>query len=174
MDMNDVMKLVSSSGVIDQVSKQTGISADDAVSVIQDVLPTLLSGMKGQATNTSTQQGFLQALADHSKNDTSDVSKFIQNVDTEDGDKIVNHLLGDQKEAVAAKAKKKSGIDTKTVIKIMAILAPLLMSKMGSTANKTAKASSSTSAGDMLDIVSGLMDGVDASDVLKIVSKFLK
>lgn len=173
MDMNDILKMMMTSGAADQVSKQTGISAADAAAVMQDVLPILLKGMQGQATNKSTQQGFLQALADHSKDDTSDITKFIKNVDTEDGDKIVNHLLGStQKEEVAAKAKKKRGIDTKTVLKIMAILAPLLMSKMGSTA-QTAKASSKSSSNDMLDIVGGLLDGVDAGDVLKIVSKLI-
>lgn len=172
MDMNDVLKMMMTSGALEQVSKQTGISANDAASVVQDVLPMLLKGMQGQAANKDTQQGFLQALSDHSAQDTSDISKFLRDVDTEDGDKIVNHLLGSQKEEVAAKAKKKSGIDTKTVIKIMAILAPLLMSKMGSTA-KNAKASSKSSSNDMLDIVTGLMDGVDAGDVLKIVSKLI-
>ena len=171
MDMNDMIKMVLTSGVAEQVSQQTGISASDAASVMQDVLPVLLKGMQGQATNKSTQQGFLQALADHSKQDTEDVTGFIKNVDTEDGDKIVNHLLGEEKEAVAAKAKKKSGIDTKTIIKIMAILAPLLMSKMGSTADSAAK---KTSSSDMLSVVGGLLDGVDASDVIKLAGLFLK
>lgn len=173
MDMNDIMKLVMSSGAAEQVSKETGISATDAAAVMQDVLPMLLKGMQGQATNKSTQQSFLEALSAHGEKDTSDITGFIKNVDTDDGAKIVNHLLGDQKEEVAAKAKKKSGIDTKTVLKIMAILAPILMSKMGSTA-KTAKATSKSSSNDMLDIVTGLMDGVDAGDVIKIVSKLMK
>ena len=173
MDMNDIMKMLLTSGAAEQVSAQTGVSANEAASVIEDVLPMLLKGMQGQATNKTTQQSFLQALSDHSKNDTADLGAFIKNVDTDDGAKIVNHLLGEQKEEVAAKAKKKSGIDTKTVLKIMAILAPILMSKMGSTA-KTAKATSKSSSSDMLDIVTGLMDGVDAGDVLKIVSKLIK
>ena len=52
-------------------------------------------------------------------------------------------------------------------MKIMAIAAPLLMSQMGKSAKKTAKSSS----GDMLSIVTGLMDGVDASDVINIARK---
>lgn len=171
MDMNDLLKMAINSGVAEQVSQKTGVSANDAAELMESVLPILLKGMQGQATNKSTQQGFLQALTDHSKDDTSDIKKFIQNVDTEDGDKIVTHLLGSEKEELAAKAKKKSGIDTKTVLKIMAIVAPLLMSKMGSTA--TAKKNSKSGSSDMLEIVSGLMDGVDAGDVLKIVGKLI-
>ena len=173
MDMNDLMKMVVSSGAIDQVSQQTGVSADAAAAAVQELLPALLGGMKQQATDTNTQASFLQALADHSKEDTDDLSAFVKKVDTEDGDKIVNHLLGADKEAVAAKAKKKSGLDTKDIIKIMAILAPILMAKMGNNA-ETAKKSSKSTGNDTLDIVMGLMDGIDTSDVIKIVGKLLK
>lgn len=171
MDMNDVLRMMLSSGAAEEVSNQTGLSVNDAASVMEYVLPMLLKGMQGQATNKSTQQGFLQALNDHGKQDTSDVSKFLKTVDTDDGAKIVNHLLGAQQEEVAAKAKKKSGIDTKTVLKIMAILAPLLMSRMGSTAQTTAKKRGSD---DMVSVVGGLLDGVDATDVLKLAKLLMK
>lgn len=175
MDINDILKLAINSGVVEQVSEQAGISANDAASVMEAVLPMLIKGMQGQATDKSTQEGFLKALADHSKDDTPDVSKFLKNVDTEDGDKIVNHLLGKEKEAVAAKAKKKSGIDTKTILKIMAILAPLLMTKLGSAAKESEKTTKgSIGVSDVLDIVGDLADGVDMKDVLKIAKMFAK
>ena len=176
MDMNDVLKMMLANGAVEQVSQQAGLSPQDAAAVMQDVLPLLLKGMQGQATNKNTQEGFLRALNDHSQQDATDVGRFLRNVDTEDGAKIVNHLLGNQKEEVAAKARKKSGIDTKTILKVMAILAPLLMSKMGSTAKTTAKAKqkSSKSNADMLDVVTGLMDGVDAGDILRLASVLMK
>lgn len=173
MDMNDILKLALNSGVAEEIGKQTGISGSDAAGIMESVLPALLKGMQGQATNQATQKGFIQALADHSKDDTSDVQSFVKNVDTEDGDKIVTHLLGDEKAEVAAKAKK-SGIDTKTVLKIMAIVAPLLMSQMGKKTESAAQAAKKTGTGEMLDIVSGLMDGVDAGDVIKILGAFIK
>lgn len=169
MDMMDILKMAKSAGVTDQISKMTGIPADTAETVIEDVLPTLLKGMQGQATNKETKESFMQAVEDHGKADTTDLTKFLGGVDVEDGAKIVKHLLGAQEEEVAAKAKKKSGIDTKTVMKIMAILAPLLMSKMGNTAKKSAKSSDD----DMISIIGGLLDGVDASDVIKILGKLL-
>ena len=131
MDMETMMKIMLSQQAVSQVSEQTGISKQDAADVIQDVLPLLIKGMQSQAKNESTQAGFLEALNTHGKEDASDVGSFLRNVDTDDGDKIVSHLLGANKEEVAAKAKKKSGIDTKTVLKIMAILAPLLMTQLG-------------------------------------------
>ena len=171
MDMNDVLKLMINTGLAEQVSKQTGISTTDAASVMEDVLPILLKGMQGQAADRSTQQGFLKALEDHSRQDARDMTSFIRNVDTDDGDKIVSHLLGTHKEEVAAKARKKSGIDTKTILKIMAILAPILMTRMGNTAQSKAKKEESN---DMLSVVGGLLDGVDAGDVIKLAGLLLK
>ena len=171
MDMNDVMKMMLNSGNIGQMGKLLGVNEKDAASAIEEILPMLLKGMQGQAKNKATQDGFLKALADHGKQDTSDMTKFIRNVDTDDGDKIVNHLLGSEKDAVAAKAKKKSGIDTKTILKIMAILAPLLMTKMGNKAESKAKKDDTS---DMLSVVGGLLDGVDAGDVIKLAGLLLK
>ena len=171
MDMNSAMEMLMSSGALGQVSQMLGVNEQEAGYAIEEVLPLLLKGMQGQARNKETQQGFLQALQDHSAQDTSDISKFLKNVDTEDGAKIVKHLLGAQQEEVAAKAKKKSGLDTKKILKLMAIAAPFLMSQMGKNAKSTAKSKGSD---DMLSIVTGLMDGVDASDVIRIPKKLMK
>ena len=169
MDMNDVMKMMLNSGNLGQMGKLLGVGEQEATSAIEEVLPMLIQGMQGQATNKQTQQGFLQALQDHSQDDTSDFTSFLKNVDTEDGAKIVNHLLGSKKEEVAAKATKKSGLDSKTIMKIMAIAAPFLMSQMGKSAKSKAKTVNASD--DMLSIVGGLLDGVDASDVIKIARK---
>lgn len=171
MDMTDMMQMLLNSGSLGQMSQMLGVGEKEASSAVEEVLPMLLKGMQGQAKNKDTREGFLQALKDHSNDDVSDINKYLKNVDTDDGAKIVKHLLGAQQEEVAAKAKKKSGLDTKTILKIMAIAAPFLMSKMGKTAKKeTAKSSSD----DMMGIVGGLLDGVDAGDVIKIVGKLMK
>ena len=177
MDMETIMNMMLQSGALEQVSGMLGVDDKSAVSAIETVMPMLLKGMQGQATNANTQQGFMQALLDHSAEDTSDLKQAVKNVDVEDGAKIVNHLLGaQQQEEVAAKAIKKSGLDKKTILKIMAILAPILMSKMGKTAKAAnAQASGSNSGtGDMLKVVSGLLDGVDAKDVVNILGMLIK
>ncbi len=170
MDMEKMLKLMLGSDALGPVSEQAGLSQEDTAQVIETVLPMLLKGMQGQAKNQSTQKGFLEALSQHGKEDTSDVNKFLKNVDTEDGAKIVKHLLGTEENELAAKATKKSGIDTKTILKIMAIIAPLLMSQMGKDADKKKSKGKND---DMIDIVTGLLDGVDVGDVLRIAGKLL-
>ena len=159
MDMETIMKMMLQSGALDQVSGMLGVDGKSAESAIEYVMPMLLQGMQGQMKN------------DHSKQDTKDLKKAVKDADVDDGAKIVRHLLGAQEEEVAAKATKKSGLDTKTILKIMAILAPILMSKMGQTAKtQTAKSSS----GDMMKVVGGLLDGVDAKDVVNILGMLMK
>ena len=171
MDMSDIMEIAIKAGAVEQVSKMVGLSEKDAAPAIEAVLPLLIKGMQGQAKSKDTKEGFLKALDDHSKNDPTDIAKFIKQVDVEDGAKIVNHLLGSKKEEAAAKAKKKSGLDTKTILKIMAILAPLLMSQMGKTARtETAKSESD----DMGGIVGSILENVDAKDVVQIISLLMK
>ena len=171
MDMETIMKMMLQSGALDQVSGMLGVDGKSAESAVEYVMPMLLKGMQSQMKSEDTKYGFLQALNDHSKQDTKDLKKAVKNVDVDDGYKIVKHLLGSEEEELAAKAKKKSGLDTKTIIKIMAILAPILMSKMGQTAKtETAKAGS----GDMMKVVGGLLDGVDAKDVVNLLGVLMK
>lgn len=169
MDMNDVLKMMMSSDALGMVSEQTGISQQDASAAMEVILPMLLQGMQGQATNQSTQKGFLDALMSHSQDDTSDVKKAIKKADTTDGAKIVNHLLGSNEEEIAAKAKKKSGLDTKTILKIMAIVAPILMAQMGKNAKKE-KAAAKNDGG----IVGDILGNIDAGDVVKIIGLLMK
>ena len=165
------MEAAVKAGAVEQVCKMTGITKKEANSAIEVVLPLLISGMQGQAKNKDTKEGFVKALADHGKDDTSDVKAFLSKVDTDDGAKIVKHLLGSHTEEIAAKAKKKSGLDTRKILMIMAILAPLLMSQMGKTAEKeTAKGGS----GNMSDVVETILENVDVADVVKIISLLVK
>jgi hypothetical protein len=170
MDMETLMKLMLSQQTVKQVSEQTGLSSQDAAGVIADVLPMLLKGMQGQANNSNTQEGFIDALKTHGKDDSSDVGKFIKNVDTEDGDKIVNHLLGQDKEEIASKAKSKRGIDKKTVLKVMAILGVLLMTQMG----KSAEQETEKQGTGMAEVVGNMLKNVDVGDVIKIASLLMK
>ena len=170
MDMETIMKMMLQSGALEQVSGMLGVDDKSAESAIEYVMPMLLQGMQGQMKNEDTKYGFMQALNDHSKQDTRDLRKAVKEADVDDGAKIVKHLLGAEEEEIAAKAKKKSGLDTKTILKIMAILAPILMSKMG----QTAKTQSASGSGDMMKVVGGLLDGVDAKDVVNILGMLMK
>ncbi len=131
MDLASMMKTMLSSDSIAQMSEKTGTSTDQVKSVLLSALPAMLSGVQGQANNKDTVAGFAGALDSHAKDDTSDISAFLSNVDIKDGEKIVGHLLGGDKAATTKAAAQKAGLSNAATGSILGAAAPLLMSLLG-------------------------------------------
>ena len=140
MDLTSLMKTMLSSDSIAQMSKKTGTSTDEVKSVLLSALPAMLSGVQGQANNQETVAGFAGALDSHAKDDTSDISAFLSNVDIKDGEKIVGHLLGGDKAATTKAAATKAGLSNAATGKILGAAAPLLMSLLGQQFTQAAQA----------------------------------
>lgn len=166
------MKSFLNADTLKAISAATGVDAGDVTKVLIDAMPLLLAGAEKQSKG-SDMAGFLQALADHGDKDSSDMAKFVKNIDVEDGAKIVKHLLGAEEAKDAEKAAKATGLDKKTVMKIMAIAAPIIMNQLGKSAKKQAKAKKEAAKKDegidMGDIARAVLKNVDAKDVAKII-----
>jgi hypothetical protein len=134
MDFSKLMSTMLSGDSVSNMSQVTGTSQKDVTNVLSAMLPSLLDGAKGQATNAETAAGFANALSAHAKDDTTDLSAFLKNVDMEDGGKIISHLLGSQQQTATQKAAATAGLDVGQVGSILAAAAPLLMSLMGQAA----------------------------------------
>ncbi len=131
MDLASMLQTMLSSDSIARMSEKTGTSTNEVKSVLLSALPAMLSGVQGQANNKDTVAGFANALDAHAKDDTSDVSAFLSNVDIKDGEKIVGHLLGGDKAATTKAAAQKAGLSNAATGKILGAAAPLLMSLLG-------------------------------------------
>jgi len=140
MDLASMMKTMLSSDSIAKMSEKTGTSTDEVKSVLLSALPAMLSGVKGQAVNKDTVAGFAGALESHAKDDTSDISAFLSNVDIKDGEKIVGHLLGGDKAETTKAAANKAGLSTAATGSILGAAAPLLMSLLGQQATQAVQA----------------------------------
>lgn len=149
------------------ISKKTKTSSDDVSAVLAAALPLLLKGANKQSTSAKTADSFVEALASHAKDSTTDLSSFFSNVDSTDGAKIVAHLLGNT-DTTAEKISKKTDIDPAKVAKILAVAAPLFMSLLGKKTKTESKKDKETSTAD---IASALLSSVDAKTLL---SAFLK
>lgn len=160
MDLTSMMKTMLSPDSIAKMSEKTGASTDEVKSVLLSALPAMLSGVQGQASNRETVEGFAGALDSHAKDDTSDVAAFLSNVDINDGQKIVGHLLGGDKAAATRAAAQKAGLSNKAAGSILGAAAPLLMSLLGQQVNQAVQAQgqqqAAPSAGGLL---AGLLGG---------------
>ena len=161
MDLSKIAGSLLSSDSLKGLSNLTGASNSDIKNVLSSALPSLLSGATEQAKNESTAASFAGALAQHAKDDTSDLTSFLGNVDLADGAKIIGHLLGSGKEETVKKAAKASGVSEKKTGDILSAIAPMLLSLLGQQAEEDDDKESGASG-----LVGALLDNVDVGSLL--------
>lgn len=162
LDLNSITSTLLGSDALQGIVSSTGASKNDITKVLTSALPSLLSGAGKQASGKDTASSFASALEHHATNSTSSLSSFFKNVDITDGGKIVSHLLGGSKDSTAEKIAKESGIDPKTVAKILAVAAPLLMSLIGKKTNEAKKDDKTSTA----SLAQALLSNVDVGNIL--------
>ena len=161
MDLSKLAGSLLSSDRIKGLSSLTGASNGDIQSVLTNALPSLLSGATEQAKNADTAESFANAMAQHAKDDTSNLSSFLGNVDMADGAKIIGHLLGANKEETVQKAAKASGVSQNKTSDILSAVAPMLLSLLGQQADEDDDKESGVNA-----LVGSLLDNVDVGSLL--------
>ena len=152
-NVNSIMELLQGGG-IDALSNATGSSASQVNGLLGDALPLLIGNMHD---NTESKEGALslnQALNDHKGADMSDIASFLSNADQEDGQKIVEHILGGNKKAATNALSKKSGLSASNVSTILALIAPLLLSQLGNNKDDDDQDGSS-----LTDLLGGMLGG---------------
>ena len=151
MDITSLLGTVTSADSTDGISKAAGVSNDQTRGVLSAALPLLLGGALSQSSGSGTASGFANALTQHAADNTSNVGAFMQ-----DGDKIVDHLLGENKTSVIAQIAKKTGVKQADVKKVLAAAAPLLMSILGKEVGSQQQSNSSLG---VAGIMSSLLGG---------------
>ena len=162
MDLNALMGTLLSGDAVSNMSQLTGASQEEVQSVLTSALPAMLNGAQAQANDKETAEGFVNALAQHAQVDTSDVNAFLQNVDVEDGAKIVGHLLGNQQQGTAQAAAEKAGITAGSSNLILSAAAPLLMSLLG----QQTSGNQNNNASGIGSLLGGLLGGGNGGSLL--------
>ena len=167
-DLSSIASTLLSSDALDGIVSSTGASKNDITSVLSSALPSLLGGAAKQSTGKDTASSFASALEHHASNSTSNLLSFFKNVDAADGGKIVGHLLGGDKDATAEKVAKQTGVDPKTVVKILAVAAPLLMSLLGKKTNEAKKEDKTSTTASLAQALLGSASSgkLDVGDIL--------
>lgn len=150
---------------IGDLAKQLGVDEGTALAAVKQALPGLVGGM---AVNASSEEGAQALEGALSKHTPASGQISLDAIDTEDGKKIVKHVLGDKEEAVANHlGAKAGGLDIGKLIPILLpILAPIVMQFLAgrmsgaSTTSKTTSKAQSQSGGGLGDILGGLLGGL--------------
>ena len=166
MDFSSIINTLTGSDSVSQLSNISGTSEQDVSSILSSVIPQLLNGAQEQATNEDTATSFANALTSHGQQNTNDLSAFFGGIDLEDGQKIVDHLLGsDNAVATAETLSTESGVASSSITSIISATAPLLMSLLGqqATSETQTQAQEADAEGgfDLSSIVGSLFGGGD-------------
>lgn len=125
---------------LDTISKKVRTSPAKVAKVLSLGIPTLIAGMKKNVSTPEGDASLSRALGDHSGKNTEAVGDFLRDVDTKDGKKILAHVLGDRQEETTRELSRATGLSVSTIVKILALVAPLLLSLLGKQQSQAAQA----------------------------------
>ncbi|TYC11993.1 DUF937 domain-containing protein [Bizionia gelidisalsuginis] len=170
----DVLNSDLGQTIISGVAGSTGQDKDKTSSVLTMALPVLMKAMERNVATPKGAEGLMSAIqGKHSGGILDNLSDlFSGGVDDNvknDGDKILNHVLGSKKRGVESIIGQKAGLDVGSVGQILKVAAPILMGIIGQQAQQ--KNVSSTN--DLSGLLGGLLGGNDAKEEQNFLEKIL-
>jgi hypothetical protein len=114
---------------ITDVAARLGVDEQTARAAVEQALPALVSGMEANAQDPGGAASLEKAVAKHSPA-LVDGGVNLDEVDTNDGEKIVSHIFGPNKEQVVQTlSSQPAGFSAGGVVgKLLPILAPIVLS----------------------------------------------
>jgi hypothetical protein len=150
---------------IGEIAKKLGVSEAEAKDAVDEALPALVSGL---AANSSTPQGeksLEKALKKHSGSSLLDGGVKVDDVDTQDGEKIVTNIFGGTRDQVVSRLASTPSSSTQAVIqKILPIVAPIVLAWLASKffpkpGGAGAPTTKEATGGGIGDVLGGLLGG---------------
>lgn len=153
-DLDDLFKDIP----IEQIAKQLGVSESQASAAVSAALPTLVKGLEANAQDPAAAAKLDKAIKSKSTS-LVDGGISLGDVDPEDGAKIVKHIFGGKSNDVAATLGGlggKDGLGPDLTKKLLAILAPIVLSWL---LKKVTGGGSGSSGGGIGDILGQVLTG---------------
>ena len=149
MDFLNTLKNMFSGGDTAKVlSENTGINADSIGKVINMALPRLVDAMTNNASSEEGAKSLFDALGQHTTDKS--VEDQLHNVDTEDGNKIIGHILGDNKTSEIDTLAQDSDLSTGQISDLLSNVAPAILSKLSSAVSGASAGGGAATAGNGL------------------------
>lgn len=142
---------------IDDIAKKLGVDPSTAAQAVKEGGATILGGLQKNASTADGAAAIEAALQKHS----GAGAQTIDEVDTEDGNKILGHIFGGDKQVVEQKLtedKQTAGIDFG---KLLPMLAPIIMGMLAKgNAGGAQTTQAGGSGGGIGDLLGGLLGGL--------------
>lgn len=137
-----LLSTMTTASSVNSVSQKTGLKAQLVKKLIVAAIPLLIKYMTKNASSANGAQSLLGALTQHTSNRT--MTEQIDDADEEDGEKIIGHILGDDKNTVIRELATETGATDAQVTRGLASIAPAILSGLAA-ATSAAKPQQSNS-----------------------------
>lgn len=125
-------ELMSGSSV-KQVAKAANVNEKQAENIMGNAIPLLVQAMSDNAGTKVGAESLYEALGQH--NNGLSAAEQLDRADLEDGDRIIGKILGDNKQGVTEALAKQAGVTKGNSAKILALLAPVILSLISTETN---------------------------------------
>ena len=112
---------------MDQLADRLGVDRGTAEQATRKALPALLAGLQANAKDPAGEASLTRALGKHN-NSLLGGGLDLSKIDAQDGDAIVGHVFGPNREQVVSKLGSTAPADQSLIGKLLPMLAPLVMS----------------------------------------------
>ncbi|MBQ6487765.1 MAG: DUF937 domain-containing protein [Solobacterium sp.] len=122
---------------VNSMSKKTGLTSILVRKLIMAALPILIKYLTQNVLSQGGAASLLSALTQHTSKRS--MAEQIDEVDEEDGGKIIRHILGKDEKKVVADLAEETGLKGEEVTRGLASLAPALLSALSAAAASSAQ-----------------------------------
>lgn len=172
MDLSNLLNSVlGDEKILQELSKRVNARPEEVKKAAALSVPTLVEAIDRNAKEKSKRDSLVKALEDHENDDVENLEGFIGHVDPKEGNKMVGHILGEQKTSVESAIAKGTNLGIGQVSGLMSILAPILI---GMLANKKSEDHvSRENLPDLTGSLGGLLGGKGAAGIMDVARKML-
>jgi hypothetical protein len=131
----DILEIFSSlsgnSSALKQSNKKVNAEPEKLEKAIQISIPMLMEALNRNTNKPRDAQSLAKALEQHQDDNVDNLENYLQNVDTQDGSKILEHIFPNEKQAVQSILSKITGLKQDQASSLLASLARMLLGFLG-------------------------------------------
>jgi hypothetical protein len=141
------------------LADQLGVDPGTAETAVRQALPALLGGLQANVADPSGEASLAGALEQHPP-DLVEGGVDLNQVDPEDGEKIVGHIFGSNTDQVAQTLGGNLGGSGELIKKLLPLLAPIVLSYLSRRMRGGAAAPGDQQGGGLGDLLGSILGGL--------------
>ncbi len=167
--LNSVLGTLMQDGVTEQMANKLGLEKNQAQSALASAVPILMQALSKNASTPEGANALESALKrDHDGSILDNLSGYLESPKTDEGSKILNHILGEKRATVEQYVGKSSGLSTGSVGSLLSSVAPLIMGALAGKNNN-----SSSGIGSLLSGITNEIQGAGSGKEQSIIEQLL-